>query len=245
MRVFHGFESLPSFAHPTATVGSYDGVHCGHRVLLQTTIATAQSQGGESIVLTFEPHPRVTLGKIDKLKLLTSLEEKIVLLEQIGIDNLLVIPFDLTFSRVSSVDFIRHYLIDKVGIETLIVGFNHHFGRGKEGNYDFLDHHRFGLHIEEVKECDVDSEKVSSTVIRKLIEQGDMARATKMLAHPYLIIGTAQDGQIVLHEPLKLLPHPGTYRVKINGDNACLTIENNQLIPQNQPIPNGKVIITF
>ena len=177
MRVFHGFEALPHFTHPAVTVGSYDGVHSGHLALLRTVAGRARAQGGESVVLTFEPHPRVTLGRADGLRLLTSLEEKIYLLGQQGIDNLIVIPFDKAFSTLAPDTFIRDYLVGRIGAETLVVGFNHRFGRDKQGSYDYLGSHGFGLEVVEVGECDVDAEKVSSTVIRRLVAQGDMARA--------------------------------------------------------------------
>ena len=119
MRVFHGFENLPSFRSPAATVGSYDGVHSGHRVLLDRIRREAAAVGGESIVLTFAPHPRVTLGTQERLRLLTSLEEKIYLLDRFGIDNLIVIPFDRAFSRIPSESFVKDYLIGKVGVKNL------------------------------------------------------------------------------------------------------------------------------
>ena len=191
MRVFYGFDALPHFVRPTVTVGSYDGVHSGHLALLRTVAGRARAQGGESVVLTFEPHPRVTLGRADGLRLLTSLEEKIYLLGQQGIDNLIVIPFDKAFSALAPDTFIRDYLVGRIGAETLVVGFNHRFGRDKQGSYDYLGSHGFGLEVVEVGECDVDAEKVSSTVIRRLVAQGDMACAARLLSHPYLVIGTA------------------------------------------------------
>mgnify|MGYP001309403217 FL=1 len=115
MRVFYGFDALPHFVRPTVTVGSYDGVHSGHLALLRTVAGRARAQGGESVVLTFEPHPRVTLGRADGLRLLTSLEEKIYLLGQQGIDNLIVIPFDKAFSALAPDTFIRDYLVGRIG----------------------------------------------------------------------------------------------------------------------------------
>ena len=177
MRVFHGFENLPSFRSPAATVGSYDGVHSGHRVLLDRIRREAAAVGGESIVLTFAPHPRVTLGTQERLRLLTSLEEKIYLLDRFGIDNLIVIPFDRAFSRIPSESFVKDYLIGKVGVKNLVVGFNHRFGHDKEGDYRLLNglHDEFGFRVTEIEKQDVDAEKVSSTVIRRLIERGEMS----------------------------------------------------------------------
>lgn len=215
MRIFHGFDALPRFEHPAATVGSYDGVHTGHRALLSAVADAARAQGGESVVFTFEPHPRVTLGKAEGLRLLTSLEEKACLLAGAGVDNLVVIPFDRSFSRLSADEFIGGMLVGRAGIETLVVGFNHRFGRDKQGSYDYLGSHAFGLRVVEVAECDIDSRKVSSTVVRNLVAAGDMAGAARMLAHPYLLIGEAEAGRIRIDEPLKLLPPPGEYAVRI------------------------------
>ena len=245
MRVFYGFDALPHFVRPTVTVGSYDGVHSGHLALLRTVAGRARAQGGESVVLTFEPHPRVTLGRADGLRLLTSLEEKIYLLGQQGIDNLIVIPFDKAFSALAPDTFIRDYLVGRIGAETLVVGFNHRFGRDKQGSYDYLDSHGFGLRIIEVSECDVDAEKVSSTVIRQLVGEGKMARAARLLAHPYLVIGRAQRNRIRVEDPLKLLPPPGEYDAHINGKPARLTVDAAQELITRDILPEGRVVITF
>lgn len=111
MRVFHGFDALPHFVRPTVTVGSYDGVHLGHRALIGRLIAEASANGGESVVLTFEPHPRITLGRAEGLRLLTTLDEKTALLEELGVDNVIVIPFDRAFSALSGEEFVNDYLI--------------------------------------------------------------------------------------------------------------------------------------
>lgn len=245
MRIFHGFDSLPRFVHAAATVGSYDGVHCGHQALLNAVQDAARQQGGESVVFTFEPHPRVTLGRTEGLRLLTSLDEKIYLLARAGIDNLVVIPFDEAFSLLSPDVFVCDYLIGRAGVETLVVGFNHRFGRDKQGSYDYLTTHGHGLQIIEVAECDVQAEKVSSTLIRHMIETGAMQRASRMLSHPYLLIGTVKQGLVKIDEPLKLLPPAGEYPIRINGVQATLTIDAQQTITLSGDCPDGHAVITF
>lgn len=245
MRVFYGFGALPHFTRPTVTVGSYDGVHSGHLALLRTVSDTARAQGGESVVLTFEPHPRITLGRAGGLHLLTSLEEKIYLLGRQGIDNLVVIPFDKAFSALSPDEFVRDYLVGQVGAETMVVGFNHRFGHDKQGSYDYLGTHGYGLRVVEVGECDVDAAKVSSTVIRRLIAQGDMARAERLLAHPYLVIGTAEGNRIRTGDPLKLLPPPGDYDVRIDGRPVRLTVDASQNLLIRGGCPDGRIALTF
>lgn len=245
MKVFRGFEALPRFTRPTVTVGSYDGVHSGHLALLRTVTDTARAQGGDSIVLTFEPHPRITLGKAEGLRLLTTAEEKVYLLDRLGIGNLIVIPFDKAFSALSPDAFIRDYLVGRLGAETLVVGFNHRFGRDKQGSYDYLGSHGFGLRVVEVGECDVDALKVSSTVVRGLVAQGDMARAARLLAHPYLMIGTAEQGRIRIDEPLKLLPPPGEYDIDADGRPARLTVDASQNLIIHGGCSDGRVVLTF
>ena len=119
-RVFRGFDALPRFVRPVVTVGSYDGVHLGHRALIDRLTAEARAVGGESVVLTFDPHPRITLGRGEGLRLLTTLDEKVALLRGLGVDNVIVIPFDRTFSALSGEEFARRYLIGKVGAATLV-----------------------------------------------------------------------------------------------------------------------------
>ena len=181
MRVFHGFENLPSFRSPAATVGSYDGVHSGHRVLLDRIRREAAAVGGESIVLTFDPHPRVTLGTQERLRLLTSLEEKIYLLDRFGIDNLIVIPFDRAFSRIPSESFVKDYLIGKVGVKNLVVGFNHRFGHDRIDCDTLAASGR--LRVVKVGPCRVDGVHVSSTVIRRLLDEGKTAEAELLLGY--------------------------------------------------------------
>ena len=251
MRVFYGFDALPHFVRPTVTVGSYDGVHSGHLALLRTVAGRARAQGGESVVLTFEPHPRVTLGRADGLRLLTSLEEKIYLLDRFGIDNLIVIPFDRAFSRIPSESFVKDYLIGKVGVKNLVVGFNHRFGHDKEGDYRLLNglHDEFGFRVTEIEKQDVDAEKVSSTVIRRLIERGEMNKAARMLSHPYLLAGDVDcAGHIASGEALKLLPPPGEYPVRIEGRPGVLRITAKgtpELLRTAGKMPSGHILIEF
>ena len=188
---------------------------------------------------------RYFTDKADGLRLLTTLDEKICLLERLGIDNLVIIPFDRAFSRLAPDEFVRDCLVGHTGAETLVVGFNHRFGHNKQGSYDYLDSHGFGLRVIEVSECDVDAEKVSSTVIRRLVEKGEMARAAHLLSHPYLVIGRAQRNRIRVDDPLKLLPPPGEYDAHINGKPARLTVDAAQELITRDILPEGRVVITF
>lgn len=181
MRVFYGFDALPRFREPAVTVGSFDGVHLGHQALLARLCEEARATGGESIVLTFDPHPRITLERIDGFRQLTTLDEKLALLERLGIDDVIVIPFDRAFSALSGREFIERYLKGRIGTRTLVVGYNHRFGHDR---YDCRTAADCGLRIVQVDEREVEGHHVSSTVIRRLLDAGDTAEAERLLGHP-------------------------------------------------------------
>ncbi len=230
MKVHYGFDSLPTFKAPVITVGSYDGVHGGHRVILQRICELARENGGESIVITFAPHPRIVLGKAEGLKLLNSLEEKILLLDEVGIDNLIVAPFTEEFSRLSSEEYVRDYLVGKIGVKTLVVGYNHHFGHNKDGDFRFLQslQSQYGFEVCEIPRQQIDDEKVSSTVVRRLIAEGKMAHASHLLNRPYLLITRVNERiECIGIDPYKLLPPMGRYEVDIEDyGRAELEISN-------------------
>ncbi len=227
MRVFRGFDNLPTFRHAVATIGSFDGVHCGHRVLLNEVRSITSQQGGESIVFTFDPHPRITLGKAEGLRLISTTEEKLRLLESEGVDNVIIIPFTLEFSRLSPEDFIRKVLIEMVGVKYLVVGYNHHFGHNKAGDFELLADNSAGLNIVRVEQHRVASDKVSSTIIRNAIKQGDMAQAERLLGHPFIIIGVlSNDGSVEYSErEYKQLPPAGEYSVRVGCVDNHLIID--------------------
>lgn len=186
-KVFRGFDDLPRFVRPAVTVGSYDGVHLGHKALIDRLAAEARACGGESIVLTFDPHPRVTLGRAEELRLLTTLDEKVRLLGELGVENVIVIPFDRAFSALSGERFVREYLLGRIGAEVLVAGYNHRFG------HDRIDCEAIaglGLKVVRVDECSVAGSHVSSTVIRRLLDAGNISEAERLLGHP-LRPGTA------------------------------------------------------
>lgn len=218
MRVFRGFDDLATFVRPVVTIGSYDGVHRGHKVLLNRIKNLAKEKGGESVVVTFHPHPRQIIDGGCGVRLLNSLDEKLELLAAQGIDNVIVVPFTEEFSRISSYDFVKEYLVGKVGVATLIVGYNHHFGHNREGNFDYLDKLRaeFGFDIYMLPRQEVDNDNVSSTAVRRCIGQGDMWRAQEFLGYPYFITGGVDAaGAFTMDEPCKLLPPDGQYAVEV------------------------------
>lgn len=221
MRIFYGIDNLPRFLRPAVTVGSFDGVHAAHRLLLDTVRSAARAMDGESVVATFDPHPRFVLeGESCPMRLLTSLEERMSLLAEAGVDNVIVIPFTREFSRTSSADFER-WLTGDVGAEIIVAGYNHHFGHNKQGGARELAGEA-GVEVLTVECMNVEGHKVSSSVIREMVLRGDMAGAQRLLGYRYFVTGRFAEGspeggmaEFAADEPRKLLPPRGEYRVAL------------------------------
>ena len=225
MKVIHGFDSLPQLHNAVVTVGSYDGVHCGHRILIDSVVRLARECGGDSVVATFEPHPRITLHDDEGLRLLTTLEEKEYLLGSCGVDYVVVIPFDEAFSRLSREEFLDNYIKGMLHAHTLVVGYNHRFGRNNEGDYSFLSRSA-SISVIEVGQQLVGEQKVSSTFVRSAIGRGDMATAVRLLGHPYIVMGMADANGGIEVDKYKLLPPAGRYRARVNGKEQIVEIDN-------------------
>ncbi len=209
MRVFRDTEVLQPIPNAVVTVGSFDGVHYGHRALLHEMRQIAGRTGGETTVVTLWPHPRKVLH--GGVELLNTLPEKLLLLEEAGIDNVVVLTFTRQFAAMPSGQFIRDLLVGRIGMKHLVVGYNHHFGSDHQSDFT-PEGTEFTLH--RIRRYDVHEEKVSSTIIRDCIRRGDMAQAAVMLTAPYLLIAdVAADGTVAV-DPDKLLPPDGTYRVR-------------------------------
>ena len=215
MRVFYGFERTDAIRRPVVTIGSYDGVHRGHRTILARINALAAERGGESVVVTFHPHPRTIVGG-EPVMLLSTLPEKLSLLESVGVGATVVVPFDKAFSRRSPRDFVCNDLVGKLHMDALLVGYNHHLGHNKEGDYESLSalSAECGFALERMPCQQVGESKVSSTAIRRMILSGDVYRAADYLDAPYFICARLEgDGALSGVEPVKLLPPAGEYPV--------------------------------
>ncbi len=184
MRVVRDMNSLPVFRRPVVTVGSFDGVHRGHRHLLGILRERAAETGGETVVVTFLRHPREVLKPSDELVLLTSLEQKAALIADEGIDNLVVMPFDESVAGMSPEEFVRDILVGRLGVGELVVGYNHRFGRGREGDEEVLrrlgEKYGFGVHSASRLD-DEQGGKISSTAIREALAEGDVEGAERRL----------------------------------------------------------------
>lgn len=242
MQIYRDLENIPTFHNAVATMGSFDGLHSGHQELLRRVCSLAGERSGESVVLTFEPHPRYVLGTGERMQLITSLEEKLLLLEQFGIDNVIIIPFTTEFSQKSPQEFLAD--IAQWGIKCMVVGYNHRFGHKKEGDYNYLES-RGEMEIYMVEQQQVAQSKVSSTIIRQAISLGMIEKATQLLAHPYIVVGTIQDdGTVTDVDPHKLLPPEGVYDVRIGDCTTTLTIASARGLSLPKDItPRGKATI--
>ena len=219
---------------PAVTVGIFDGVHLGHKYILEQLKIEADASDGESVVVTLWPHPRRILNNETKIfHLLTSQAEKIQMLEESGIQHLVILPFTLEFSRLSSCDFIEKILVGAIGISTLVVGYNHRFGRDREGDYEELKKcaAKFEFGIEKLDAFHLDERKISSSEIRKLLLSGNVEEANMLLGWTYSISGQVEGGSrlgssigfptanITLCEDYKLLPADGVYAVEVEMKN--------------------------
>jgi riboflavin kinase/FMN adenylyltransferase len=251
MRVFTDSDTLPTFRNPVVTVGSFDGVHLGHAHLLDIMRQKAIRTDGETVVVTFAEHPRRVLQSEDEVKIITSLKEKVFLLEQQRVDNLYVISFDEAMSRLSPEQFLRDFLIGRLGAKQLVVGYNHHFGYNKQGNAQMLRklEAKYGFEVYEASQFGSGEDKISSTTIRRAIEQGDMVTAERLLGHPYIIIATiGQDGELITDNLLKLLPPEGGYSVVVNGQKERLTVSENSVLTLETLMhidPSNELLISF
>ncbi len=215
--------------HPTAiTIGTFDGVHIGHRKILERLTNNAKSLNLKSTVLTFFPHPRVVLQKDADIKLLNTIEEKIKILQNTGLDILIIHPFDKEFSRLTATDFVRDILVNSLNTKKIIIGYDHRFGRNRNANINDLI--AFGntldFEVEEIPVQEVDDVSVSSTKIRKALEEGDIISANRYLGYHYMLTGIIKRGKglgrqlnfptanLSIEEKHKLIPKNGVYVVK-------------------------------
>ncbi|NHF60637.1 bifunctional riboflavin kinase/FAD synthetase [Flavobacteriaceae bacterium TP-CH-4] len=214
--------------HSTAvTIGTFDGVHIGHRTILERLIAEARNLGIKSTVLTFFPHPRMVLQKDSDIKLLNTIEEKSRILDELGLDYLVVHPFTKEFSRLTATEFVRDILVNKLKTKKIIIGYDHRFGRNRTAN--IVDLKAFGnaldFEVEEIPAQEVDAVSVSSTKIRKALEIGDMVTANKFLGYAYMLTGVVRKGRglgrqlnfptanLQIEASYKLIPKNGVYVV--------------------------------
>ena len=228
MKIFHSINDFESTKKTILTLGTFDGVHVGHKKILERVTQNTENGKHESLVLTFFPHPRMVLHGQSEVKLLNTIDEKIDLLEKIGIQNLIIHPFDETFSKLSAEEFVKTVLVDRFQIQKIIIGHDHRFGRNRTADINdliaFGQQHDF--EVEQISAQEIDDVSISSTKIRNALMEGNMALANDYLGYDYFLTGTVAKGKqlgrtigfptanLEIEENYKLIPRNGAYVVK-------------------------------
>lgn len=233
LKTHHSIHSFKPKDKTIVTIGTFDGVHLGHQKILEQIIASAKSNDCESLVLTFFPHPRMVLQEGTEMKQLNTLNEKIALLEHLGVDHLVVHPFDKEFSRLTAEDFVKQVLVDTFKLKKIIIGYDHRFGRNRTADINDLIEFgdTYGFDVEQISAQEINAVSVSSTKIRTALSEGQIELANDYLGYDYSLTGTVTKGQqlgrtigyptanIHIDEDYKLIPKNGVYIAKsvLNG----------------------------
>lgn len=249
MKVFRNIQDFNPQKKVVLTPGTFDGVHVGHQKILSRLKDIAAKEYYETVVLTFSPHPRkIIFPNDDSLKLLNTMDEKIAQLEKNGIDNLIIYPFSKKFSRIPALEYVRDFLVNQLKVSKLVIGYDHQFGKNREGNFEYLKElsELYDFTVEEIPAQDLNDVKISSTKIRKAILEGDFDTANTFLGYNFSLTGTVTQGKkigssigfptanITVLDKDKIIPNEGAYAVYVylngNRHKGMLNIGNNPTI---------------
>ena len=237
MNIYHGIEDFKPLSYAVVTSGTFDGVHLGHQKILGRVKEIAEKNNGETVLITFWPHPRLVLyPDKDDLRLLNTFEEKADLLREQGINHLLRIPFTKEFSNLSSEEFIQKILVETIGTKKLVIGYDHRFGKNREGSFEHLKENSktYGFEVEEIPKQEIDHVGVSSTKIRNALIEGNVKAGNELLGKEFSIRGRVVTGEkigrmlgyptanIDIDSHYKLIPKDGAYAVHINIGNELI-----------------------
>lgn len=241
MRIYRQISEFKSHCKPVATVGVFDGVHRGHLEIISRLLAVAREKKCESVVITFDPHPKLVLPHNAEVRLLQTLDEKLRRFELAGVDVVLVIPFDLAFSKITPHDFIKHVLVDQIQVSHVITGYDHFFGQNRQGDFDMLSKmgREFGFTVDELPMVLVAEHTVSSSIVRRALLDGDVLLASTMLGYAYEMTGTVVAGNKIgrnigfptanleMNNTHKLVPGQGVYATLVKtGDGVYKAMTN-------------------
>jgi len=255
MQVHFQIDQLPSFRNAVLTIGSFDGVHAGHQSILESLKKNAEAVQGETIVITFHPHPRRILNNVDAPSILTSLEERIERFQLIGIDHLVVVPFDHVFAELSAEEYVSKFLIDLFHPKIIVVGFDHRFGKDRKGDFAYLKKisSANGFEAIEISEKIIEASRVSSTHIRTFLLNGEIEQANQLLTYPYQLHGIVIEGDklgrtlgyptanLSMVDSDKLIPSSGVYAVLVKlFKNDVIRWEKGMMNIGYRPTVNGK-----
>jgi riboflavin kinase/FMN adenylyltransferase len=234
LKIYNDFEAIGSIKNPVLTIGTFDGVHLGHQKIIDQLNREAEKIGGESVLFTFYPHPRMVIYPDSHgLKLLQTQEEKLNKLERMGLKNVILFPFTFEFSRLTALEFVRDYLVNKLHVRKMVIGYDHQFGKNREGSLRFLQEicEIYDFEVIEIPAHDIDDVNVSSTKIRESILVGNVERAAEFLGEPFSLNGEVVRGEslgrtigfptanIKVKNTEKLVPSNGVYAVTVSFDN--------------------------
>lgn len=228
MKVYRSLQQLPVFTNAVVTIGTFDGVHLGHRQIIRQLCAEAKERGGESVLISFYPHPRKIVQPDRSIAELTTLDERIELLKEQGLDNLVVVPFNKEFSEQSAQEYISSFLVNRFHPALIIIGYDHKFGNNREGDYRLLEQmgERFNYAVKEIPQQLMNEAAISSTKIRQAISNGEIETANQLLGYPYFFKGNVIEGNklgrklgyptanLQIQDPDKLVPANGVYAVE-------------------------------
>jgi riboflavin kinase/FMN adenylyltransferase len=229
MRVFKGLDNLPPFKNPVLTIGTFDGVHLGHAKIIERLRKKATEVDGESIIITFDPHPRfVVAPNSTPIELLSTSQEKIKALQALRVDNVVIVPFTKAFSDISAEAYIRDFIVSNFHPHTIIIGYDHHFGKNRQGNYQLLESVKatYGFQLEEIPVQEIEHIAISSTKIRAALHIGDIKKANELAGKYYTLEGVVIHGEkrgrligfptanVHVGDAHKLIPANGVYAVK-------------------------------
>lgn len=248
MKIFHSINDFSTTKKTILTLGTFDGVHLGHKKILQKLTQNTANKEFESLVLTFFPHPRMVLQGGSTLKLLNTITEKVALIEELGIENIVIHPFDEAFSRLTAEEFVRDVLVEKFKIHKIIIGYDHRFGRNRTADINDLIGfgHEYGFEVEQISVQEINDISVSSTKIRTALLDGNMSLANSYLGYDYFLTGTVVKGKqlgrtigyptanLQIPEKFKLVPQNGVYIVQSQIQNklvyGMMNIGNNPTV---------------
>ncbi len=228
MKIYRSIEDYTEDKRSVVTIGTFDGIHLGHQKILSRLINSSKNKNLNSVVLTFFPHPRIILNKYNEVKMIDTLDEKIIHLNEIGIDSLIIHPFDKNFSLLSANQFIKDFLVEKLKIKHIIIGYDHRFGKGREASVTDLKNYAndYDFTVEEIKAQEIEKITISSTKIRNSINQGDIKTTKKYLGRYFMMTGKVVKGDglgkkinyptanIFIEETYKIIPKDGVYLVE-------------------------------
>ncbi|RYG21545.1 MAG: bifunctional riboflavin kinase/FAD synthetase [Chitinophagaceae bacterium] len=235
MRIYNQLSEFNKLANAVVTIGTFDGVHFGHQKIIKRLCELAKSSGGESVLLTFFPHPRMIIDPENQdLKMINTINEKAQILASLGVDHLIITPFTRDFSNLSATDYIKNILVDAIGTKKIIIGYDHRFGKDRLGNIQTLAENatHYGYQVEEIPEQDINDVAVSSTKVRNALLDGDVALANEYLGYSFSIYGPVIKGDkigrtigfptanIFVAETYKLIPGDGIYAVTVEMELA-------------------------